>query len=375
MTNEDRREARYRRRKAARQKKLQRRGEELGAAEQWCTYRRLYRLGKACCKGVRYKQSIQNFERHLFSLTAARRKEILSGTWQQRHKPSHFTLCERGKVRPIDAPHVEDRHVQKLVSKDILEPCYKPSMIYDNGASQTGKGLHLAYRRLSEQLRNHYRRHGLRGGVLLLDLRSFFPNAPKDQILKRHQELILSPSARELADRVVVAAPETSSGRGMPLGMEPSQQEMIALPSAVDNWLKCQRRYKMAGHYMDDYYVGSHDVGELRALKDELVERFGRLGITVNENKVQIVPMGKPFRFCKVQFCLTAAGGVKRHAFRDSAKRGRRKIRMLWAQEKAQAARDALVAHTAYYAKHHDHGRVQRLYGYYKQCERSAKGQ
>ena len=238
MTNDERREARYQRRKAARRAKLQQRGMQLGAAEQWCTYRRLYRLGKACCKGVRYKQSIQNFERHLFSLTAARRREILDGTWKQRHKPSHFTLCERGKVRPIDAPHVEDRHVQKLVSKDILEPCYKPSMIYDNGASQTGKGLHLAYRRLSEQLRNHYRRHGLQGGVLLLDLKSFFPNAPKDQILKRHQELILSPSARELADRVVVAAPETSSGRGMPLGMEPSQQEMIALPSAVDNWLK-----------------------------------------------------------------------------------------------------------------------------------------
>ena len=375
MTNDERREARYQRRKAARKAKLQQRGMQLGAAEQWCTYRRLHQLGRKCCKGVRYKQSIQNFERHLFSLTAARRREILSGAWQQRYKPAHFTLCERGKVRPIDAPHVEDRHVQKLVSKVILEPCYRPSMIFDNGASQAGKGLHLAYRRLSEQLRNHYRRHGLQGGVLLLDLKSFFPNAPKDQILKRHQELILSPSARELADRVVVAAPETSSGRGMPLGMEPSQQEMIALPSAVDNWLKCQRRYKMAGHYMDDYYVGSHDVGELRALKDELVERFGRLGITVNENKVQIVPMGKPFRFCKVQFCLTAAGGVKRHAFRDSAKRGRRKIRLLWAQGKAQAARDALVAHTAYYAKHHDHGRVQRLYGYYKQCERSAKGQ
>lgn len=370
MTNEDRREARYRRRKAARQKKLQRRGEELGAAEQWCTYRQLHRLGRKCCKGVRYKQSTQNFERHLFSLTAARRREILDGAWRQRYKPAHFTLCERGKVRPIDAPHVEDRHVQKLVSKAILEPCYRPSMIFDNGASQTGKGLHLAYRRLSEQLRAHYRKYGRSGGVLLLDLKSFFPNAPKATILQRHVALIGSESARELADRVVLAAPETSRGRGMPLGMEPSQQEMIALPSAVDNWLKCQRRYKMAGHYMDDYYVGSHDVGELRELKDELVERFGRLGITVNENKVQIVPMGKPFRFCKVQFCLTAAGGVKRHAFRDSAKRGRRKIRLLWAQEKAQAARDALVAHTAYYAKHNDHGRVQRLYGYYKQQER-----
>ena len=297
MTNEDRREARYRRRKAARQKKLQRRGEELGAAEQWCTYRQLHRLGRKCCKGVRYKQSTQNFERHLFSLTAARRREILDGVWRQRYKPAHFTLCERGKVRPIDAPHVEDRHVQKLVSKVILEPCYRPSMIFDNGASQTGKGLHLAYRRLSEQLRAHYRKYGRSGGVLLLDLKSCFPNAPKATILQRHVALIGSESARELADRVVLAAPETSRGRGMPLGMEPSQQEMVSLPSAVDNWLKCQRRYKMAGHYMDDYYVGSCDIEELRPLLEELAEHFAALGIAVNRQKVQIIPLDKPFRF------------------------------------------------------------------------------
>ena len=370
MTNEDRREARYQRRKTARQAKLQQRAEELGTAEQWCTYRRLHQLGRKCCKGVRYKQSIQNFERHLFSLTAARRREILSGAWQQRYKPAHFTLCERGKVRPIDAPHVEDRHVQKLVSKVILEPCYRPSMIFDNGASQTGKGLHLAYRRLSEQLRAHYRKYGRSGGVLLLDLKSFFPNAPKATILQRHVALIGSESARELADRVVLAAPETSRGRGMPLGMEPSQQEMVSLPSAVDNWLKCQRRYKMAGHYMDDYYVGSCDIEELRPMLEELVERFAALGIAVNRQKVQIIPLDKPFRFCKVQFRLTESGRVVRHAFRDSAKRGRRKMRHLLALGDTQAARDALVAHTAYYAKHNDHGRVQRLYGYYKQQER-----
>lgn len=373
MTNEERREARYQRRKAARQAKLQRRAEELGTAERWCAYRRLHRLGRKCCKGVRYKQSIQNFERHLFSLTAARRREILDGAWQQRYKPAHFTLCERGKVRPIDAPHVEDRQVQKLVSKEILEPCYRPSMIFDNGASQTGKGLHLAYRRLSDQLRAHYRRYGRTGGVLLLDLKSFFPNAPKEAILQRHMALIGSESARELADRVVLAAPETAPMRGMPLGMEPSQQEMIALPSAVDNWLKCQRRYKMAGHYMDDYYIGSHDIEELQPLLEELVFRFAALGIAVNRQKVQIVPLDRPFRFCKVQFRLTETGRVVRHAFHDSAKRGRRKIRHLWALGEARAARDALVAHTAYYAKHNDHGRVQRLYGYYKQQERSAK--
>ena len=61
----------------------------------------------------------------------------------------HFTVCERGKIRGIDAPHITDRQIHKVISKEVLEPLYDPSMIYDNGASRIGKGLHWQIKRIS----------------------------------------------------------------------------------------------------------------------------------------------------------------------------------------------------------------------------------
>lgn len=81
----------------------------------------------------------QNFERHLFSGTARRRREVLSGQWKP-GKYVHFTLRERGKVRPIDAPHINDRQIHKTLCNNVLVPLYGPSMIYANGASQRGEG-------------------------------------------------------------------------------------------------------------------------------------------------------------------------------------------------------------------------------------------
>ena len=104
----------------------------------------------------------------------------------------HFTVCERGKIRGIDAPHITDRQIHKVISKEVLEPLYDPSMIYDNGASRIGKGLHWQIKRIKQQLARHYRKYGRAGGVLLLDLKKFFPYAPHSIIYQRHQRYILN---------------------------------------------------------------------------------------------------------------------------------------------------------------------------------------
>lgn len=177
MTSEERREARYHRRKAARENRRRRRSEALGGADQVYSFRKMFKWGKKCCNNVRWKQSTQNFERHLFSGTARRRREVLSGKW--RPKPgAHFTLRERGKVRPIDAPHINDRQIHKTHTKEVLEPLYTPGMIYYNGASQRGKGLQFHYKGLKKALRKTYRESGRSGYIILVDLKQFFPSAP-----------------------------------------------------------------------------------------------------------------------------------------------------------------------------------------------------
>lgn len=162
MTSQERREARYQRRKAKRQQKKQARVDALGPINRVFSYRKMFRYGRKCCNGVRWKQSVQNFELHLFSGTAKRRRQVLDGTWKPM-KCVHFTLRERGKVRPIDAPHVTDRQIHKTECNEVLVPLYGPCMIYDNGASQRGKGLHWHFKRLKQQLAWHYRRYGREG--------------------------------------------------------------------------------------------------------------------------------------------------------------------------------------------------------------------
>lgn len=365
MTSEERRKARYQRRRARRQEKRAARCAALGTIDQVFSYRKMFFYGRRCCNGVRWKQSVQNFENHLFSGTARRRREILSGTWKP-GKCVHFTLCERGKVRPIDAPHITDRQVHKTLCSEVLIPLYNPSMIFDNGASQRNKGLHWHFQRLKEHLHWHYRRYGRTGAMGLVDLKAFFPGAPRQALYQRHQLLIPDPALRRVADTVVDYAPSTAPGRGMPLGVEPSQQEMVALPSAVDNWLKCQVGVHCAGHYMDDYYIIMPDVEQLKAVIREMVRRFETMGIRVNKRKCKIIPLTKSFRWCKARFTLTETGKVKVNGSRDGIKRARRKLKLFHQEFMAgkrpfSEVEQYMECQSAYYRNFNDHGRLLRL--------------
>ena len=365
MTSEERREARYKRRQAKRAANRQKRCEQLGPVEKIFSYRDMFKYGKKCCNGVRWKQSVQNFEMHLFSGTAKRRRQVLGQTWKPM-KCSHFTLRERGKIRPIDAPHVTDRQVHKTLCNNVLVPLYSPSMIKHNGASQKGKGLHWHFRELKEQLRWHYRRYGRQGGVLLMDLKQFFPSAPHKTIYQRHQQLIPDLSLRWLADTIIAHSPCPTPGRGMPLGVEPSQQEMVALPSAVDNWLKCQKGIKCMGHYMDDYYIILPDIEQLKKLAHEMVRKFAAIGVPVNQRKCKIIPLTKPFKFCKAKFRLLETGKVIVNGCRDGMKRARRKLKLFKKQVEAgrraiEDVKQFMTCQLAYYKNYNDHGRVLRL--------------
>lgn len=362
MTSEERRETRYHRRKAAREERRRRRSEALGGIDQVFGFRKMFKWGKKCCNNVRWKQSTQNFERHLFSGTARRRREVLSGTW--RPKPgAHFLLRERGKIRPIDAPHINDRQIHKTLTKEVLEPLYTPGMIYNNGASQRGKGLHFHHKRLKQALRDYYKKHGRDGYVILMDLKQFFPSAPHAEIYERHRRLILDPEIRAVADMVVASVP---GGVGMPLGVEPSQIEMVSLPSAVDNWIACQLRAIDPAHYMDDYHMEAETKEQAERFRDETTARMEGMGLTVSRKKTKIVPMSKPFRFCKVKFQVTDTGKVITHGSRDGMKRARRKLRAFKKKVDAgemtvQQVRDWLTSQTAYYENYNDHGRVLKL--------------
>lgn len=80
MTSEERHLNRYLRRKAKRDENKKIRCEDIGDIKTAMSYNELYKCGKKCCNGVRWKNSIQRFEMHLFSKTASNYNKIINGT-------------------------------------------------------------------------------------------------------------------------------------------------------------------------------------------------------------------------------------------------------------------------------------------------------
>lgn len=362
MTNDERHEARYQRRKAKRIAKKMARSAEVGGIDNALSYHELYKAGKNCCKGVRWKQSTQNFERHLLSKTARNYRRIQDGSWRP-GKCSHFILSERGKTRPIDAPRIVDRQIHKAFTKNVLLPLYLPDMIYNNGASLEGKGFAFSRDMLIKDLHEHYRKHGTSGSVILLDFKQFFPSASHRELFARHKRLIFDEQLRNIADTIVKA---NGLEIGMPLGVEPSQAEMIALPSPMDNYIKCQLRMKHAGHYMDDYYIIVPPDKNAKEILELVIAKAEGMGFTISRNKTRIMPICKPFKYCKAKYTLTETGKVVVNGNRGSVKRTRRKIKAFYrmVQDGSMTYEDlwqSVNGMMAYFETFDDHNRLLKL--------------
>lgn len=357
-----RRSGRYARRKTKRDARRIQRSIDVGGLNDVFTFHDLYVAGKECCNGVRWKNSTQRFEMHLFSGTASRRKILLEQKW----KPGgyvHFMLSERGKTRPIDAPRIQDRQIHKVYTQKVLLPLYLPSMIWNNGASLRGKGFEFSKRELREDLRYHFRRYGRDGNIILLDFRKFFPSVSHEMVFERHKKFLLNDDIRKVGDDIVNTV---KGGKGLPLGVEPSQAEMIAFPSALDNYIKCQLSMKCAGHYMDDYYIIVPPDRDPKEIMRLIVAKAESLRLTISLSKTRIIPLTKPFKYCKAKYTLTETGKVIVNGNRDGIKRARRKIKAFYhkIQNGEMSYEDLWTSVNgilAYFGSYNDHGRILRL--------------
>lgn len=357
-----RRKDRYERRKAQRDERRIQRSIEVGGLDKVFTYHDLYTAGKECCNGVRWKNSTQRFEMHLFSGTAARRRMLLDQKWKPGGYVS-FMLSERGKTRPIDAPRIQDRQIHKVYTQKVLLPLYQPSMIWNNGASLPWKGFEFSKRELRKDLHYHFRRYGREGNVILLDFRQFFPSVSHEMVFQRHDKFILNSELRKIANDIVNTVP---GGKGLPLGVEPSQAEMIAFPSSLDNYIKCQQSIKCAGHYMDDYYIIVPPDRDAKEIMRLIVAKAESLRLTISKSKSKIVPLTRPFKYCKAKYTLTETGRVVVNGNRDSVKRARRKIKAFYykIQNGEMSYEDlwtSVNGMLAYFESYNDHRRILRI--------------
>ena len=322
MTSEERREARYQRRKRAREEKRRARSAACGSFEEVFSYENLYHSAKLCCRNVAWKCSTQAYRFNVVVNIEKARQELISGKYRGRGFVE-FDLCERGKLRHIRSVHISERVVQRTLCDRAIIPLLTPSLIYDNGASLQGKGFDFALNRVTCHLQRYWRKHGNKGYVLLFDFSSLFVNADHQPVKKELERRVYDERIRKLANQCL----DNFGDKGYGLGSQISQIAAITLPSKLDHTIKEELKIKGYARYMDDAYLIHEDKAYLEFCLERIKEVCEELGIVLNPRKTKIRKLEDGFDFLKIKFKLKENGKVLRKMSYQSAKIMRRKLK------------------------------------------------
>lgn len=278
-----------------------------------------YRLS---CIGSDWKESVQRYGVEVWANTWKLQTELRNGTYRQ--KPFvEFDISERGKKRHIKAVSIDDRVVQRSLCDNVLTPCTDPYLIYDNGASQKGKGVSFTRRRLKEHLAWHYRRHGNEGYIVLTDFHNFFGSLNHDYLLSEYERVIPDDEVMNLIRYLVSLNGEV----GLGIGSQISQNAGVFYPTRLDQYFKTVRAIKPYAAYMDDRYAIFPTKEEAHEYLKEFHEQSELIKLEVNEKKTQIVPLSKGFTFLKYRYSVTDSGKIIEKPGKETFIRERRRLK------------------------------------------------
>ncbi len=294
--------------------------------EEAISFNGLYEAFRFTKRGSYWKDSTINYDiNRLYnsvkiSRSLKNRKYRLKGYYK-------FSVQEREKVRDIQSLHITDRVVQRSFCDHVLLEDIQKSFVYDNSASQKGKGTRFSRNRLKTHLQKYYRKHGIEGYVLQIDVRKYFDNLSHDYLKERMTHYFSdNPQLLKELHRIIDSF---SGDKGIGLGSQICQIFALDYLNTFDHFVKEVLGIKYYGRYMDDMYLIHEDKNYLK-LCLELIKCFlGEVGLETHPNKTHIFPLRNGIKFLGFHFYLTNTGGIYIKLNKVSVKRVKRRIRKM----------------------------------------------
>ena len=141
----------------------------------------IYDAGTKAMKGSKFKYATQLFEMNHLLYTAMLQQSLIDGTYTP-SEGNKFLIRERGKPRYITSNSMADKTINHIICDEVLTPALSKYLIYDNGASQKGKGVDFHRRRFEAHLHQYYIQHGTNEGYIMLgDFSGYYANIPHDK--------------------------------------------------------------------------------------------------------------------------------------------------------------------------------------------------
>lgn len=304
--------------------------------EKALSFKELYRGALECARNVRWKESVQIYLRNILSRTAMLRHDLLSGKYKI--MPYIRFMVYEPKKREIVSTRFRDRVFQRSICNNGIYQAITKSFIHDNCACLVGRGVDYAINRLDCHMRRFYRKHGVNGWVLKIDLSKFFPSIPhsvakaamrkriKDEnFLKYICDIIDSFPDNRTAEEI---ASDPFGKRSVALGSQISQLIALAILDDLDHYIKERLKIKYYVRYMDDFILIHEDKDVLREALLTITEIVTKLGLKLNA-KTCISPLRQGVVFLKYRRFFNKTGKLVVKVNHKSISKERRKIRTL----------------------------------------------
>ena len=333
MNSQERHEARYQRRKAARAAKRREKLKEYDDFDRLSSVPALLHANWDSRKGVMFKASVARYNMNFYKNATRQSRELRTGK-DLRQAFYTFDIRERGKLRHIHSLHYSERVIRRSACVNAFVPVLANGLIYDNGASLKGKGVSFANDRCVAHLHKFFRETGSNDGyILIIDFRGYFDHILhdplKEMIDKAFEDKRIVSLSHGFIDATNADKPPEQYGQGLYIGPEDSQIYAVAYPNRIDHKIKDELRQRYYARYMDDSYIIHHDKAVLQQILKILLAEYEKYGIIPNPKKTQIVKLNRGFTFLKTRYYLTPSGKVIRKADHDCVVRERRKIKKL----------------------------------------------
>lgn len=177
----------------------------------------LYQAYQDARKGKRWKMAVVRYQVNALENTMFLHYMLTSKKY--RLSPYHYFLIHEPKERLIMYNGFKDKIVQHSLCDRVLGPALSKSFIYDNYASQEGKGTHFGLDRLKGFMQKYYRQFGPAGWVLKCDITKYFYRIDHDVLKSQLRRLITDPDVLWLLDMII----DSTEGPGIPIGNHTSQ--------------------------------------------------------------------------------------------------------------------------------------------------------
>lgn len=239
------------------------------------------RKGKAHYRDVKMVDADQ--EKYLRML----QESIISKTFTT--SPYRTKTIYEPKQRVIyKLPYFPDRIVHHAIMQ-VMQPIWDKKFIFDLYSAIPGKGLHAGSYRLREFLKDAPNTKY----CLKFDVTKFYPSIVPEKMFEIVQTTVKDPDVLWLLKDVIFSNPD----QGVPIGNYLSQYFSNLYLTPFDHWIKEEMGMKYYIRYCDDGVIMHADKDRLIALRDEIAEYFGTLGLTLNK-KTSIFPVDR----CGVDF-------------------------------------------------------------------------